>query len=439
MSTHGHASLLDDACQQPADASSEINEHDLLQRLIATQSEIVQAGLDPYKVVDVVTRRAQELTRSTGAVVEILVGSELVYWSASGSAQAHVGLRTSLKKSLAGLCVSSRRALRCDDSEVDPRVDREVARQTRSRSALVVPLPYADSIIGVLEVMSPTTIAYGPKDIRTLELLSSLIGNMLGHAVQHASIEAAINSRAEHERLLDQDATTARDRIRGVIEAEDFEMAFQPIVELESNRTVGVEALARFRSALDQSPDRWFHEAAQVGVGLELELATLRSSLAALDRIPEHMYLAVNVSPETLVSPQLVRLCAQCDARRVVLEITEHSLVEDYGALSERAASLRRIGIRLAIDDAGAGFASLRHVLKLCPDLIKIDRSITRDIDTQLRHQSLASAMLTFAQGTSAFVVAEGIETANELSTLKQLGIPYGQGYYLGHPVLGTT
>jgi len=439
MKTYGFTSLLQEGDEPPTDADSEIDERGLLQRLLATQSEIVQAGLDPYKVVDVVTRRAQELTRSSGAVVEILVGSELVYWSASGSALPHVGLRVGLKNSLAGLCVASRRALRCDDSEVDPRVDRDVARQTGSRSALVVPLPHDDSIIGVLEVMSPTTTAYGAKDVRTLELLSTLIGNMLGYAVQHTSIEAAANSRVEHDRLMDNDVTTARERIRRVIEAEAFEMAFQPIIELESNHTVGVEALARFGPAPEQSPDRWFQEASQVGVGLELELATVRRAFAALERIPNDMYLSVNVSPETLVSLQLERLCAQCDARRVVLEITEHSLVEDYAALSERASFLRRMGIRLAIDDAGAGFASLRHVLKLCPDLIKIDRSITRDIDSQLRHQSLASAMLTFANGTSAFVVAEGIETASELATLKQLGIPFGQGYYLGHPVVGTS
>ncbi len=390
MKTDSHGSFLQESASEEALHGAEIDEAGLLQRLLVAQSEIVEAGLDPYKVVDVVTRRAQELTQSSGAVVEILVGSELVYWSASGSAQAHVGMRVGMKSSLSGLCATTGRALRCDDSELDPRVDREVAKRTGARSALVVPLPYADSIIGVLEVMSPAPVAYGQKDIRTLELLSTLIGNMLGHAVNHASVEAAINSRAEHDRLREHDAMTARDRIRKVIDAEAFEMAFQPIIELDSNRTVGFEALARFGPAPEQSPDRWFQEASQVGMGLPLEIAAVRSALGALERVPEHMYLSVNVSPETLVSPQLERLLAGCDAHRIVLEITEHSLVEDYVALSERASFLRRIGIRLAIDDAGAGFASLRHVLKLCPDLIKIDRSITRDIDTQLRHQSLA-------------------------------------------------
>ncbi len=108
--------------------------------------------------------------------------------------------------------------------------------------------------------------------------------------------------------------------------------------------------------------------------------------------------------------------------------------MDDYVVLAERARCLRRLGVRLAIDDAGAGFASLRHVLRLEPDLIKLDMSITRDIDTQLRHQSLASAMLTFAEGTSASIIAEGIETQAELATLKQLGVPFGQGHHLGRP-----
>ncbi|MGH8171867.1 MAG: EAL domain-containing protein, partial [Rhodanobacteraceae bacterium] len=92
------------------------------------------------------------------------------------------------------------------------------------------------------------------------------------------------------------------------------------------------------------------------------------------------------------------------------------------------------VGVRLAIDDAGAGFASLRHVLRLEPDFIKLDMSITHGIDAQIRHQSLASALLTFANGTSASIVAEGIETQGELDTLRRLGVTYGQGHYLGFP-----
>jgi EAL domain-containing protein (putative c-di-GMP-specific phosphodiesterase class I) len=150
--------------------------------------------------------------------------------------------------------------------------------------------------------------------------------------------------------------------------------------------------------------------------------------------LPGNSYLAVNVSPETAASPEILRLCTRHAADRIVLEITEHSCVDDYLVLSERARVLRKLGVHLAIDDAGAGFASLRHVLKLEPDLIKLDRSITHEIDTRVRHQSLAAALLTFARCTSASIVAEGIETAEELAMLKQLGVPYGQGYFLGRP-----
>jgi EAL domain-containing protein (putative c-di-GMP-specific phosphodiesterase class I) len=104
--------------------------------------------------------------------------------------------------------------------------------------------------------------------------------------------------------------------------------------------------------------------------------------------------------------------------------------------LTDRIKQLKQLGVRIAIDDAGAGFASLRHVLRLEPELIKLDGSITHEIDSQSRQQNLTAALITFASGTSASIVAEGIETRSELDTLKQLGIAYGQGYYLGRPTL---
>jgi len=169
-------------------------------------------------------------------------------------------------------------------------------------------------------------------------------------------------------------------------------------------------------------------------LSFELEIAVVRKALQSLANLPRHAYLAVNVSPETAASDEIARLCMRHSGDRIVLEITEHSSVDDYVVLAERARALRRMGVRLAIDDAGAGFASLRHVLRLEPDLIKLDRSITHNIDTRVRHQSLAAALLTFASGTSASIVAEGIETESELATLEALGVPYGQGYYLGRP-----
>jgi EAL domain-containing protein (putative c-di-GMP-specific phosphodiesterase class I)/putative methionine-R-sulfoxide reductase with GAF domain len=406
----------------------------LLSRIVAVQGEIVQAGLDPHKVVDVVTRRAQELTHSTGAVVELLDGDELVYWSASGHVAPQLGTRVSAGRSLSGLCVKTGRVLLCNDSESDPRVDIEACRRLGLRSMLVAPLPYGDTIIGVLKVVAPWVDAYHDEDVRTLELLNTLIGATLSHAAHHASVEAAFNSKLEEDRLIADEREELRKRIRGIIDREAFDIAFQPVQALESGRVVGFEALARFTDSRTRSPDRWFDDAKQAELSFDLEVAVMRKALLSLSSLPRNTYLAINVSPETAASAEIARLCARSAADRIVLEITEHSSVDDYLLLTERARALRDMGVHLAIDDAGAGFASLRHVLRLEPDLIKLDKSITRSIDKRLRHQSLAAALLTFASGTSASIVAEGIETAEELATLKRLGVPYGQGYYLGRP-----
>ena len=406
----------------------------LLARIVAVQGEIVQAGLDPHKVVDVVTRRAQELTHSAGAVVELLDGEELVYWSASGNVVSQLGTRVDAGRSLSGLCIKTGHVLLCNVSENDSRVDLEAFRSGRVREMLVAPLPYGDTIIGVLKVVAPWVDAYQPEDVRTLELLNTLIGATLSHAAHHTSIEAAFNSKIEADRLVADEREELRQRIRGIIDREAFDIAFQPVLALDSGMVVGFEALARFHDSLSKSPDRWFGEALQADLSFELEMAVMGKALASLSQLPRNTYIALNVSPQTAASPELARLCTRHAADRIVLEITEHSSVEDYLVLGERARALRDMGVHLAIDDAGAGFASLRHVLRLEPDLIKLDKSITRNIDKRVRHQSLAAALLTFARGTSASIVAEGIETAEELATLKRLGVPYGQGYYLGRP-----
>ena len=406
----------------------------LLARIVAVQGEIVQAGLDPHKVVDVVTRRAQELTHSAGAVVELLDGEELVYWSASGNVVSQLGTRVDAGRSLSGLCIKTGHVLLCNDSENDSRVDLEACRRVGVRSMLVAPLPYGDTIIGVLKVVAPWVDAYQPEDVRTLELLNTLIGATLSHAAHHTSIEAAFNSKIEADRLVADEREELRQRIRGIIDREAFDIAFQPVLALDSGMVVGFEALARFHDSLSKSPDRWFGEALQADLSFELEMAVMGKALASLSQLPRNTYIALNVSPQTAASPELARLCTRHAADRIVLEITEHSSVEDYLVLGERARALRDMGVHLAIDDAGAGFASLRHVLRLEPDLIKLDKSITRNIDKRVRHQSLAAALLTFARGTSASIVAEGIETAEELATLKRLGVPYGQGYFLGRP-----
>jgi len=211
-------------------------------------------------------------------------------------------------------------------------------------------------------------------------------------------------------------------------------MAFQPIVELRSSAIVGVEALARFVGPPRRAPDLWFSEAASVGFGTELELAAIRKACATLPRLPRDVYLSINLSPETLATAELYELIAEVGGTSLVAEITEHALVESYESVTGAVGRLRALGVRLAVDDAGAGFASFRHILNLSPELIKLDLTLIRDIHLDGSKRALTSGLISFADKSGALIVAEGIESAPELETLVELGILYGQGYLLGRP-----
>jgi EAL domain-containing protein (putative c-di-GMP-specific phosphodiesterase class I) len=168
---------------------------------------------------------------------------------------------------------------------------------------------------------------------------------------------------------------------------------------------------------------------------VELELAAIRKAIATLERLPEGTHLAVNASPQTLVSPLLDATLSAAPGHRLIVELTEHARVEDYALVKPAVERLRLRGIRLAIDDAGAGFSSLQHILHLRPDLIKLDRSLTQAIDTDPVRYALAAALVTFAASLDAEICAEGIEKASELVALQRLGVAYGQGYFLGRPL----
>ena len=201
-------------------------------------------------------------------------------------------------------------------------------------------------------------------------------------------------------------------RIQQVLGEDAIPMAFQPIFDLQAGALVGVEALARFPSDSPPTPEGWFREASAVGMGEELELLAIRSALTALEDLPVGTFMAVNVSPQTLTSQDAAATLPDVPLSRVVLEITEHA----------------------PVDDTGAGFASLRHVLWLSPDLIKLDVALTRNIDADPARRAMAASLIAFAEETDTGIVAEGIETTGELDALVDLKVAYGQGYRLGRP-----
>lgn len=235
-------------------------------------------------------------------------------------------------------------------------------------------------------------------------------------------------NRAHEERI------SQRARIRRVIESGELEIAFQPIVDLDSREVVGYEALSRFSGEPERGPDAWFAEAHEVGLGPELELFAIRIACERSCALPDGVFMAVNVSPVTAERPDLLALLAACSVDHVVLEVTEHARVEDYPRFRVAIARVRELGATLAVDDAGAGFASLRHILELDAELIKLDGSLTKSLEADPRRRSLASALIEFGRESGASVLAEHIESELQLSELRRLGVRYGQGYHLGRP-----
>lgn len=227
----------------------------------------------------------------------------------------------------------------------------------------------------------------------------------------------------------------ARRRIAEVIEHGDVRVALQPIVDINRRVWIGVEALARFPD--NRAPDVWLREAHQVGIGVELELEMVRVALAALPEVPEQVYLSFNASPQLVCDDRFghwLRTAPDLDLSRLVLEITEHTQITDYTDIHAILAPLRERGLRLAVDDTGAGYASFTHVLRLRPDLIKLDRSLLADLSTDPARRVLVTSIVLLALELGACITAEGIENMDQLRLLAALGVDYAQGYLLARP-----
>ncbi|HET7310000.1 MAG TPA: EAL domain-containing protein [Mycobacteriales bacterium] len=254
------------------------------------------------------------------------------------------------------------------------------------------------------------------------------------------AIESLRPGSDAEEALRGRDIDAARFAVivRDVITAGDLlEVHLQPIVPLssyDSAAPAGFEALARFQTTPYEAPDIWLDRAAQAGLLQELELSCARSALALVPLLPDGAFLTVNVSAETLVSPAFVRVLDGVPADRIVVEVTEHAIVREYDALLRALGGLRERGVRLAVDDAGAGFASFRHVLELSPEIIKLDIHLTRGISNDLSRQALVRSLVAFAGDVGSTLVAEGIETPEDLQTLRDAHVPYGQGYLFARP-----
>ena len=222
-----------------------------------------------------------------------------------------------------------------------------------------------------------------------------------------------------------------RQELEQILRDRRFESVFQPIIDLETGRAVGYEALTRFHNGI--RPDLVFAEAQAIGIGAELEMATIASVLEQAGRLPSDTWISVNVSPTTICDDRFRR---QLEGHQglLVLELTEHDPVDDYERVRRCVAQFAD-SVWLSVDDAGSGFASLQHILELDPDYIKLDRSWVMGIDHDVARQALVAGLGHFSDRFGCTLIAEGIETEDELATLRQLAAPLGQGFLLGVPV----
>lgn len=250
----------------------------------------------------------------------------------------------------------------------------------------------------------------------------SVIADLIGKAVQNEQV---------HERQV----AKAQEHLHDILSSGTLQMVWQPVTDSATRQITAVEALARFRTELYRPPNEWFDEAGAIGMGTELERNAFLKGVDILADLPDGVSLGFNIGGATILDREFQEFLMEQDLRRLVIEITEHDIINDYQPLFEALKPFRRRGLRLAIDDFGAGYAGFRHILSLQPDIIKLDMSILRGIDTNPRAQSVARALVAFAADTASDLIAEGVETDAELTTLNDLGITRVQGYVKHKPL----
>ena len=390
-----------------------------LQVLLSTSEE----SAEPGDIIDTALETVRRHLNMDIAYLSEVVGSDIHFRaiaSGSESGPERLGSTRSFGTMYCHHIVDGRLPKLIRDTRDEPvAMAMPITDELNIASHVSVPILRPDgSVFGMFCCLSPRPHpSLNQRDLAVVELFAQLTATQVTKALRKRSSREA-----------------AQIRIDGALDG-GFRMVFQPIRDMRTGQVEGFEALSRFDGLPYRSPDQWFAEAARLGRSVELELKVIESALAVLPQLPPETYLSVNASPAAVGSGALIDLFRDVPAWRVVLEMTEHAAVTDYDTTLAELSRLRRKGLRLAIDDAGAGYSGLQHILRLRPDLIKLDMSLTREIDTDDARRSLAAALVTFARRTDARLVAEGVETEAERATLLSLGITTGQGYLLGRPV----
>ncbi len=286
------------------------------------------------------------------------------------------------------------------------------------RVRAVAPIYAGNELVGLLSLVMGEGQWHAPP----------MKASLLAAAIDFANILSAVAGSALGER---RDSMELRARLETALVARAFRPVFQPIVDLGSRGIVGYEALTRFADGT--RPDLRFAQAAAAGLGPDYELATVEAALAAASLLPSDAFLSLNASPGLVLgSTRRLRESIRSTTRQLIIEITEHVPIDDYAALREAIAELGDVGV--AVDDAGAGYASFRHILELRPTFVKLDISLVRAIEGDEIRRALVAGLDYFALKSGCHLLAEGVETEDEATTLERLGVEFGQGYLFGRP-----
>jgi EAL domain-containing protein (putative c-di-GMP-specific phosphodiesterase class I)/AmiR/NasT family two-component response regulator len=346
------------------------------------------------------------------------------------------------------------------DTETDSRKVRERLRECRPDLVLLdLHMPHVDGLqvlaqikayaagdyLPVLVLTADTTtgardqaLSHGAHDFLTKPFdaveTTLRIANLLETRELHANLRRAGVVPVTGSPEGSADPEDIRRRIQNVLDGNRVTPVYQPIVDLRSRETVGYEGLSRFYDPRHGGPDRWFDDAFTVGLGVQLEWSAALTLLPFMDRIPKGTFLAINMSPATVLNVVEKELCPPERCGDLVIELTERVPIQDYQAVQGALNEMRSLGTRLAADDRGSGFAGFRHLVSLAPDIIKLDIGLLREFRFKSGQLAITNALVTFADDVGAQVIAEGVEDEAELELLQGLGVAWAQGFHLGKP-----
>jgi EAL domain-containing protein (putative c-di-GMP-specific phosphodiesterase class I) len=232
-----------------------------------------------------------------------------------------------------------------------------------------------------------------------------------------------------------------RTALAGAVERDELDLVYQPLVHLASGETHGVEALLRWRTESGEtvSPADFIPIAEASGLIVPIGRWVLERACTAVAALGD-LHVAVNVSAVQLRQADFVdQVVAALEAsglpaERLVVELTESALVDDVDAVTASFGALRALGVRVAIDDFGTGFSSLATLADLPVDLLKLDRSFVAAMSDSAPHAALVSGVVSLAERVGLPIVAEGVETEEQLAALRDLDCTFAQGYHLGRP-----